>query len=222
MTRVGGFFSCELDRAAFYAQEVPLYPEQYQRWLIALQRPDDLNLDTLRAAVLQWFYTVGKQAGIRAELGGNLLALEVLGASLTLPNLQREGVRQVVYPLPTIKASPLSSSPSTSLIYVSVQFWYDGSATAAPWPWLSRGFTIRCPEDAISGLIAVMEPYTPPEAPPNTIEQMASEAVERVVENISHTSTGRAVVSTTKLVLWGAAGLVLWNVYQATRPRNRA
>jgi hypothetical protein len=220
MHSVGGFFRCDYDRKAFFNQRVPLYPNQYQRWLIIAQKPSTTNASTIKKAAIQWFEMVGSRAGLL--LGGvnaNIRAVKVVSAS-EAPEVNTRVMKWVLQPLPQLKAGALSNSPAR-VLYITVEFWYSGSATDAPWPWLSRGFVIQCPEDVIGGLAAVLSPLKAPE-PPTLLEELhrpiqeaaisLSEKAQPYLEQIKDLprklELAHGLKTLANVALWGGVGFI--------------
>lgn len=235
--RVAGFFSCQVDRKSFYEQKIPLYPDKYNRWLVAIPTPPDgkLDVESLKGDVLMWLNNVGTQSGIDHSLMfGNFRAVKVLGVTTkkpTLEQLQRDRrIEKIVEPLPAFYASPLSDSPATQIVYVAIEFYYDGDATSGKWPWHARGFAIQCPEDLISGVVAVMKPYAAL-APPTLMQELerplqkaaiaVDEEVEPVLKAIAESRPAQHTLDAWQVLMYAGAGVLLFNLYRATAPTSR-
>lgn len=214
--QVGGFFSCDVDRDAFYSQKAPIYPEQFQRWIVALPLWNKISEDEVKRRVAAFL----QEAGI-----GNwdYRAVTVLGMSEKQP----EGwpnAKKVVSPIPDFKAGPLTSD-SIPMLYVAIEFWYDGNLTEIKWPWLARGFVIQCPEDTLGGLMAVMPPLAAP-APPTILEETMKPLNDAAIE--IHDGARDIIVtladkmeepikeigSVLQFLLWGVAGVLIYNVHR--------
>lgn len=236
--QVSGFFSCDIDPDKFYAQKVPLYPNQYQRWLVALDKPfGQIDVGSLQSVVVDFLVKVGARAGLVSGVGANFRAVKVLGVSDVKPTTEsladKGGVMKVVEPIPKIHTSPLWSSERTDMLYVAIEFYYDGSSSEGLWPWSARGFNIRCPEDAISGLIAVMRPVATPVPPEGAMDaalkplESAAIAVDDALKPVLKDLKEKLEVplgevgGALKVLLWGGAAVLLFNLFRGTSPPSR-
>ena len=219
---VAGFFSCEVDRETFYAQKARMFPGEYQRWLIVLERPSVINESTVKKAVSYWMQTVAAKSGLKMLAPGNVRDVRVLSAGVQQPSNLSEAVK-VVTPVPTFRTGPLSSDVKP-MLYVAIEFFYDGAAKSIAWPWSARGFINDCPEDIIAGLLAVMPSRDPARAPPDLGEQILIDIADTAgpaIDALSELAPIKEVKNAAKFLLWGGAAVVLFQIYKGSRRVRR-
>lgn len=188
-------FSCDIDRARFRAANprLPLYPGQTNHWLVlmegqASERDVLRGVETALALMDLPFSTAGLSPDARD--------IRVDEWQVGPPALLPRGAQRVA-------EMPAEALPA-GYIYASVSFLYAGTQTeVVPWPWLTRGLLIECPEDVIAGVLAVLPPTVATKEPLGTLEQL-----------------GETVSTATKAVLWGGAALLLLRLAQLSKGRS--
>lgn len=184
-------YICQVPQS-FYDNKVPLFTDKYNRWIIAL--PIDAK-DNLENRVKYFLSHVANQA---ISWGGNARALRIIGTSDIWPDLS------------TAKSAINKIPIGDDVIYVGFEFYYSGTANSAPWPWSSRGFAIQCPEDILSGLIAVMNPVSGVE-PPGILDDMKASFDEIIIDINDNFIEPliKPVKDTAKYVVYGLGGLLV-------------
>lgn len=208
---IGGWFNCNLDEKKFTIDNpsARLYGKLYQRWLVAVAGPkpasDEAILFDIQTHLL-------RPAFGRASL--RYSSLKLISASSTPPTAALlSGAKETVnVALSKLNfGSPINDEPNTEGYYATIEFWYDGAqAELRPWPWAARGFLIQCPEDVIVGLVGVLSPREPTAA--------ELEAEKDLLEKVTEPAKKAAdeIQMALKVVLWGAAAIILFRVFSAT------
>lgn len=218
-TSIGGWFDCRIDAATFASQNpsARLWSNTYQRWLIAVagDRPAS-DVDVLFNLKTMLLNPAFSKAGLRYS------SLKLVSVSTSAPtsNMLSGAKETARVDLSQLHFGSPAGSPATSGAspgyYAVVEFWYEGTASEIrPWPWAARGFFTKCPEDVIAGLVAVMSPREPTEA------ELASE--QNVLEQLAEPAkaVGREVTQALRLVLWGGAAVLVWQIFRATNVVKR-
>lgn len=191
------FFSCDIDRARFRAANprLPLYPGQVNHWLVLTEgQASERDVQRAVEVALALMDLPFSTAGLSPDARDIRVDEWQVGPPSTLPR----GAQRV-------QEMPEAALPA-GYIYASVSFLYAGTRVeVTPWPWLTRGLVIECPEDVIAGVLAVLPPTVATKEPLGTLEQI-----------------GDSLSTATKVVLWGGAALLLLRLAQLTKPPARA
>jgi hypothetical protein len=133
----------------------------------------------------------------------------------------------------TASGALIDSTDSLQVVTVIVEFFYNGEKTQGDeWPWFTSGVLDPCPDKLTGGgLLAVLKPEAPPAYQPTPFEEHylnpvrdaivhTHDTTRDVVEDVSDAvseNMPEPLSDAMTLAMYGAVGVVLFNLYQATK-----
>lgn len=237
--QISGIFFCDINPEDFRKNTAPLFPGQMQHWLAiidsGLMQETEGKTAPEYMARFNRMSPEGKKQSITAlskefllhyvkALGGVFETDVALNLSATRGNVScirgisvsqnahikgTEKTYNDLIPKPAIiLRAPLGGEIDNRALFLEFVFLYEGRREKTIWPWIGRGVLRACPEDLQEGLVAVYSPAVVPN--------------ECTDDSIWPENPLSEVSSAFKLVLWGSAAVVLYNVAKgAATSRNK-
>lgn len=203
------FIVCNVDRDELERQnpELPLYPGKINQWIVAVKASP--SGESVKQAIAMLFYPFS-----------GIIPLETTGFTppvrdLALTSWQVGPPTSLSGAMATLRGFPSEALPKDR-IYAAIRFQYMGTEPSlSPWPWRGRGFVIRCPEDVIGGVLAVMPPFEPPK------ESETPGPLDRII-GAPLTGAARDIALYAKIIGGAAVAVLLFNLYQWTKSPRRS
>lgn len=229
-----------------------LYPGMLQRWAIVRRADSIVGPDDKRPLVDEKDPRIMKAArhfvmNAMSIVGANswtqIASVKVLAWG--------HGVEPSIFKAPEhIKKIPefhfsVLSDRQVSVVTIVVEFYFEGTTaqlkskqpiTGRQWPWYVMGVgAFPCPEEMGpgGGLLAVLPPTTPPLHQITPMEELTSPLRKVIIETHdliekhgpelpTLDDTKSAALGAMNVLLWGGAGILLFNLYQSTRGARRS
>lgn len=247
---VAGFCSDKEYYAVIPRQGPTMFPGMVQRWAIVRRTDsvvdfddkDVLQDDDERIEQAARHFIMNAMSIVGANSWTHISDLRVTGWTHGVPD-SIMNAPQHIKKVPEFHSSTFSDR-QVSVVTIMVEFYFEGSVaqfaskdpvSGRQWPWYVGGVTgaFPCPEDMHQGggLLAVLTPEEPPLHQITPIEEMVSPLKDLINDTHdfiqAHGPTLPEIPDSPAdpttpfgMMLWGGAGILLLNLYNATKSRS--